>query len=365
MRITSSFGLTAAAFGIALACSAPASADVILPAPNCGPAASNNCLQFSDFSVYSLALLNLQQGAGQVGPGDPFDVSTNGQALQNAIVIGTGVNGAGSFNTDTVGNNADRAYATPTAAGGGINNYLTNAGTERLPEGSLVPASVQSPNTWDINISALNGYLNGGKLVFFFNLNQTNSQSTTFAPLFEEDALGWMKVTLTNSSLNPGDVGYSASFLLDGNNCTGIGGRCGPGSFLPQSVDPSAAILPNPGDQWAWIHGEICASNAGAFLHGGPCTGADGAGVSTLKQNLGADDAAFALYSVTLQTALNSGLYDVMSVDFRMGALTNGYEQLLIFSSNSIPQNVPEPATIAIFGVGLAGAALWRRRRKV
>jgi len=53
----------------------------------------------------------------------------------------------------------------------------------------------------------------------------------------------------------------------------------------------------------------------------------------------------------------------VMSIDFRMAALTNGYEQLLIFAGNQIPTDVPEPLTITLFGAGLAGLGLWRRRR--
>ena len=51
MRFHSISLLASAAFGIALACSAPASAAVILPAPNCGTVAGTNCLQFDDFTV--------------------------------------------------------------------------------------------------------------------------------------------------------------------------------------------------------------------------------------------------------------------------------------------------------------------------
>jgi len=357
MRITSSYSMTAAAFGIALACSAPAAADVILPAPNCGLGPTNNCLQFSSFSVYSLALLNFQAGAGPIGPSDPFAVSTNGQALQNALVVGTGISGAGSLNSDIVsGGLADDAYHTPSAQGGGITNFQPNAGNQGL-QGANIPGNTSG--TWDITVSALQNYLNGGNVNFFFNLNQTNSQTTTFLDN-PEDALGWMKVTLRDST----GVNGSTSFFLDGNNCNAIGGNCDPGQSVPQSIDPSAAILPNVSDTWAYIHGQICVTPGGAVNNFGACAKSDHTD-TTVNQNLGANDAAFGLYSVTLQTALNSGLYDVMSVDFRMAGLTNGYEQLLIFASNSVPTDVPEPATIAIFGVGLAGAALWRRRRKV
>jgi hypothetical protein len=350
---------------LVLTCASPASAAVILPAPNCGTVAGTNCLQFDDFTVYSLALLNFQAGAGPVTAGDPFDVSTNGINLQNALVVGTGVAGGGSINSDVVpGGNADDAYRTPTAPGGGITNFVPDATNQGL-QGSNIPGNTSG--TWDINISALNTYLNGGNLNFFFNLNQTNSQTTTYLNS-PEDALGWMQVTLRDST----GANTSVSFWLDGNACNGVIGapnspNCDPTQSVAQSISPgNSDILPNDPnhDEWAYIHGEICVSPAGAVVNFGACAQGDHVD-TTVHQNLGANDAAFGLFSQTLQDALDSGLYDVMSIDFRMAALTDGYEQLLIFASNRIPTTVPEPLTITLFGAGLAGVALWRRRRKV
>jgi hypothetical protein len=177
-----------------------------------------------------------------------------------------------------------------------------------------------------------------------------------------------MQVTLRDST----GANASVSFWLDGNACNGQIGvpnspNCDPTQSVAQSISPgNSDILPNDPlhDEWAYIHGQICASPAGAVVNFGACAKGDKVD-STVNQNLGANDAAFGLFSQTLQDALDSGLYDVMSVDFRMAALTNGYEQLLIFGSNRIPTDVPEPLTITIFGAGLAGVALWRRRRKV
>jgi hypothetical protein len=333
---------------------------VTLPPANCGLGPTNNCLIFNSFQVYSLALLNFQAGAGPVGPQDPFAVSTNGTNLQNALVVGTGVNGAGSINTDITGNNADDAYRTPTAQGGGITNFVPSA-LNQGAQGSAIPTPPQSPNTWDINIAALNTYLNGGNMVFYFNLNQTNSQATTFMPV-PQDALGWLSVTLTNSVTHA----TSTPFLLDGNLCNGIGGNCDPGQSIPQTIDPSAAILP-AGEDWAYIHGAICVTPGGAVFGFGACAPGDHVN-TTVNQNLGANLAAFGLFSPALQAALDaallSGAYDVMSVDFRMAALTNGYEQLLIYSSLATPIEVPEPVTITLFGAGLAGLGLLGRRRR-
>jgi len=141
---------------------------------------------------------------------------------------------------------------------------------------------------------------------------------------------------------------------------------CDPTQSVSQSISPGYSdILPADPlhDEWAYIHGQICVSPAGGVVNFGACAKNDHVN-STVNQNLGANDAAFGLYSATLQSALNSGLYDVMSIDFRMAALTNGYEQLLIFAGNRVPTDVPEPLTITVFGAGLAGVALWRRRRK-
>jgi len=361
MRI-SAFGLAGMALGVALASASPASAGTILPAANCGTVPGTNCLQFQDFTVYSLALLNFQAGAGPIGPGDPYYVPTNGINLQKALVVGTGVNGAGSINSDILpGGVVDDAYHTPSAQGGGITNFVPNAGNQGT-QGANIPGN--SSGTWDITVSALQSYLNGGSLNFFFNLNQTNSQSTTYLNS-PEDALGWMKVTLRNSTNN-----NSASFWLDGNACNGVVGapnspNCDPTqSYLQTNANNSILPADPLHDEWAYIHGQICVSPAGGVVNFGACAKGDKIN-STVNQNLGANDASFGLYSDTLQTALNSGLYDVMSVDFRMAALTNGYEQLLIFAGNAVPtQEVPEPLTITLFGAGLAGTALWRRRRR-
>jgi hypothetical protein len=349
----------AAAVAMVVLASSSASADVSLPNAHCGTTAGTNCLQFDDFTVYSLSLLNLQAGAGPISPSDPFDVSTNGQALQNSLVVGTGVNGQGSVNTDQIGGGlVDNAYNTPNSNGGLVNFRMgsTNEGAQ----GANIPSN--SSETWDVNVGALLTYLNGGKLTFFFNLNQTN---TTSYLNNNEDALGWLSVTLSDTT----GAHASKTFWLDGDACNGVLGapnspNCDPSqSFAQPGVgqpgNPNANILPaNPShNEWAYIHGQICANAAGALLHFGSCTGADVNGI-TLDQNLGANTAAFALYSDALQQWLLSGDYNKMSVDLRMAAENNGYEQLLIQASH-----IPEPVTVLLFGAGLAGIGSLRRRR--
>lgn len=361
MRFKSLFTAAATALIIAVGGSSAASADVALPSANCGTVAGTNCLVFSDFTVYSLALLNLQAGNKNFTPQSPFYVSTNGTDLQNSLVVGTGVGGAALINSDVLpGGVVDDAFSTPNVAGGGTTNFLMNAGTANT-QGSAIPNN--SINTWDVKVSSLLSYLNGGQLGFFFNLNQTNTTSYLNNP---QDALGWLAVTLSDST----GVHQSRTFYLNGNNCNGVLGapnspNCDPTQGYaqnPANNNGENVILPNPTDKWAYIHGQICASPQGAVVGFGACAQGDKVDI-TVNQNLGASNAAFALYSDALQQWLLSGDYDKMSVDMRMAAENNGYEQLIIQALN-----IPEPITLMTFGAGLLGltglAGLRRRKPK-
>ncbi len=356
MKLTSWLCLAAPAFAAVLATSATAAP---LPAPNCGLTAANNCLYFDDFTVYSLALLNFQAGAGDVNGNDPFKVDTNGTALQNAIVVATGVNGQGSVNTDISATGIDQAHETPT---GNLVNFQTSSANDGAAGAGIANNSTA---TWDINVNTLNAFLAGGQLEFYFNLNQTNSQQSTYLET-PQDALGWMAVTLTDA--NGANL---KTFWLDGDACTGpAGGRCDPGQSVSQSQFNDGGNADLLGDQtaahdeWAYIHGALCVDPAGAVIHLGACGQGDPANAESVNQNLGANAAAFALVSDQLNFWLNSGFYDggKMSVDLRMAALTNGYEQLLILAGPAT--QIPEPVTIGLFGAGLIGVGLLRRRRK-
>jgi hypothetical protein len=368
MRFKSVFTAAATALVIAVGGSSAASADVNLPTGNCGFAATNNCLVFDDFNVYSLAVLNYQTTGGNIKPGDPYDVSTNGNALRDALVVGTGVSGAVN-NLDVIPSGAvDDAYNTPSDAGNGLSNFRTSSGTANTDAAtSLIPGN--TTGTWDIMVDDLVTYLDGGQLAFFFNLNQANSLTTYLNN--KQDALGWMAVTLTDTQGSNGSI----TFWLDGNACDGPLAdptHCDPGQSYKGTQPPlsnanyaNQNILPNDPDhdEWAYIHGQVCMSPQGAIVGFGACAQNDHTN-TTVNQNLSANNAAFALYSELLQQALMSGDYDKMSVDFRMAALTNGYEQLLIFAATSIP----EPLTIFMFGAGLLGltgfAGLRRRKLK-
>jgi len=380
MRFGCLFTAAATALVIAVGGSSAALADINLPTGNCGTGPTNNCLIFDDFTVYSLAVLNAQAGFGPISNNDPYNIGTSGNDLHNVIVVATGITGTGSNNTDIITNGGvDNAYATPSAQGAGIANFQTSSSNQGAQGNTIV---ANSSSTWDINTADLINYLDGGKMAFFFNLNQANSANTYLTSA--QDALGWLSVTLTNSTLAAQegaaacalDVNCSRTFYLDGDACDAVFDPSSPNCDASQSYKGTQPPLSNADyanqnilpsdpnhDEWAYIHGAICMSPDGAIQHFGPCAAGDHDN-TTVNQNLGASQAAFALYSDMLQYWLTHGNYDKMSVDMRMAALSNGYEQLVIFSA----LNIPEPMTWMMFGAGLLGlmsfAGLRRRKLK-
>ncbi|MCF8106506.1 MAG: PEP-CTERM sorting domain-containing protein, partial [Desulfohalobiaceae bacterium] len=91
----------------------------------------------------------------------------------------------------------------------------------------------------------------------------------------------------------------------------------------------------------------------------------DPAAVTTLNHNLGANEAAYALFSPELNGGLADWLgqgYDVLSMSIFLDELSNGYEQ--IFLQSSTVQPIPEPTTMLLLGTGLLGLIGFSRRFK-
>jgi hypothetical protein len=387
--------LVSAAFCTGVAQAAPS-----LPTPVCGVGPGTNCLTFDDFTSYSLAALNLAAGFGDLSPGDPFQVDSSGSAIAAALVIATG--DANATKNQHLGITTDNAYQSPNNIHSGFANYLMTAlggndGTQSDSGGNNQPdpingfigdnvrkAGTQINNNnapfvpdangnpvadgtlplWDVTTAGLKTFLGGQNLVFYFNLNEENGGVLDSG----QDMLGYMDVYLTDFGADGAPGGGDdivEKFTLSGNNCALPGTLCSgiTKDQTLQSVDPTEAddILPNATDKWAYVNGQVCISPTGTFLGAGTCAdNGNPPGGTTVNQNLGANTAAFALYSAQLDNDVRTGSWDIMSVDLRMGHVGNGFEQLFI-----LPTSISEPGTLAVVCAALFGLFRIRRRAKM
>lgn len=337
-----------------------------VPLPTCDDPV--NCLVFEDFSVYSLALLNTISGSND------FDqTSTPGFLSQNAIVIGTGSNGLKNGDAEI-----DNPYDTPNNV---PHNTATNfesvsikdPGPTFTGDNQVNPpvngSTIKNGDVWDATTEALRSeFLPGEDVVFYFNLNESNKGTGLNDG---QDMLGWLQVTLTDLD---GKL-QSQTFTLSG--APGFSGGDLGGGQLP--TDPTLDfILPSATDYWAHVHGEICVDPANPgdpFVGFGSCASqptTPPATAVTVNQNLGADQAAFALFNQQLSDLIldpSSG-YEIISVDLRMSRVDNGFEQLFILPTCvgddlCESKEVPEPSSIAMLTAGLLGfVPLLRRKRK-
>lgn len=322
-----------------------ASAALVLPAANCPV----NCLVFGDFTVYSLALLNGIAKPGDFVPttpsgvnADPFNVQSGIGQISGGVVFGTGASG-NPVNENFAG--MDDAFSTTSGSG---TFFSTTLAGDPPTLGTTNPfdATGDLATTWDASVSALRSFLQsgGGALVPFFNLNETGTVG-----LLGIDLLIWVRASLqdTDGVLPQKDYFLTADEAL---------------SMSSGGPDPTAAT-PESDTRWVYVHGTICV-NGTTFLHLGPCTGADPAGSQNVDQNLGANNAAFAIFNEELSDlvlAPGSG-YEFLHVEWRMSRLNNGFEQAFLLADTTVTQ-VPEPGMLWIWGVLLVALGAFSRRR--
>jgi hypothetical protein len=343
----------------------------------------NTSQVYQDFTIFSLNYLSNLRAVNPSYPGltsPTYNVqSSPGQLLPELVAV-TGNAGQVSNNLDTCGVLCDNAYDYPPPQATFFSSFA-------VADPNVAVPGEPTRSTWTATASALRTFLQGRDMVAMFNLNEDSGGAPN--TLDGQALLVSARVQLTDQM---GNVLYS--FYLGANNALGLpqtardvwesgalepeadptnsAGNPADGAEGNELYDPK--IMTAPGNlglfsadpRWAYVHGQIAVdATTGLFLGFGTCVELALANCKTINQNLGANEVAFSAFNQQLSDLINDPTNGVffMNVDFVTAGQSNGFEQLFIVAAD-IPNRVPEPTALSLFGLGLLGAAVSRRRRK-
>jgi hypothetical protein len=315
---------------LSLATGGASAAPITLPDPSTVPTVT-----YTNFISYSLPVLNALSGT------DQFTVNSSPGSLRpNDVVVGTGAGGNWPVNTTAAADQPLNFPSFPQGQSGGTFSGI-----------------------WNAPVAGLTSYLGGQGLVIMFNFNQTGALT---------DIKAFAQVTLS------GPGGATATFTLGGPaqfNDPAAASTNSPGATVPINAATSAPTVSGvPGDfsgfagdfsRFLTAFSGVCVNTTTKDIIEGVGGQSDcPAGYTFFNQNLGANQAVFAIESPGLDAALYSGLYTTLTANIWFMDLNNGYEQAFLVAGTTVPQ-IPEPATLAVLGVALIGLGVGIRRRRV
>ena len=358
-----------------IACGQSAYAAFSLPAFNTSYAGIDG-----DFETYSLPLMQfILESDGNLNSGDAFYIkSTPGELGIDGkyVVIGTFPKAA-QDNGD-VSASMDDAFelvnggAANTTAFSTFNSGPVDVDLDGIDDGLTDPSpsfAGDRQDSWDANLGDLVAFTGSTDIVAFFNFNEANSDDAIFGTQFLQTWVhAW--ITLASDEISLGD------FYLRGTDSDNTAENpLGPNpSDFNGNGDPldTVDILDSRND-WANAFGQVCldpqlnvASNPGC---GSLVPDTDNDDL-VFNHNLGADNAAYVVTSRGLNALVasleGSGLANyVLHIDWRARFADNGFEQAFLLSTEG-PNNVPEPGTLGLVGVGLwLASSRWVRRRRL